>query len=536
MRTGTSFRQIGQAAAAMACGLVLIACGGGESGDGGGDEGCTPGLPGECPVGFECGLVDPINVVFGCMPASSADTGTPDTGTPDAGTPDTGTPDTGTPDTGDVDGGADDPNDEPIGETACDDGIDNDGDGATDCDDDDCRGTAACPTVETVCDDGADDDRDGAIDCADPDCTNNAACPESNCGDRIDNNGNGTIDCADPTCDGITPCGAEDNATTCNDGVDNDNDGATDCDDDACEALDVCIVDYDGWIAYQAPSPVGNLPTVFLVAADGSEGPFQLETGSHVAQRPTFSPDGTALAYSFADIDGERIRVIDLELGEVAEYAFDTLNSVSQPSWSPDGTQIAVVGRIGAGEGDSDVFIINLADDSLEGPLTDVGEGRFVGSPVFSADGSQIYFIEGIPGQVESGVTADIWVMDADGANERQVTTDQAILGRIQINPAGTQIVYRRYETGVRIFNTETEEVTIINGSSTVQSPTFYGRTNRLIASVPVSVGGRDVSDIVVLSAGSAAQQGKITDTPNVSEGAPSASPQAAVDLTVVLP
>jgi hypothetical protein len=534
MSKGTMTRHLGAAASALLFGLAMTACGGGETGDGGGDESCTPGLPGECPVGFECGLVDPINVVFGCLPASTADSGTPDTGTPDSGTPDAGTPDTGTPDSGTT---ADVPQEAtPDPETACDDGVDNDDDGATDCSDSDCLGTAACPTVETSCDDGVDNDRDNAVDCADSDCANSPVCPESNCGDRIDNNGNGTVDCADPTCDGVLPCGVEDDPTTCNDGIDNDNDGAADCDDDACAALDICIVDYDGWIAYQAPSPNGSLPTVFLVAADGSEGPFQLESGTHVAERPVFSPDGTRLAYSYANTEGERIRVVDLTVGEVADYAFTSLRSVSQPSWSPDGTQIAVVGRITAGEGPSDVFIINLADDSLIGPLTSAADGRFVGSPLFSADGEQIYFIEGIPGQVESGVTADIWVMNADGSDERQITTDQSVFGRIQINSNGTQIVYRRFETGIRMLNTADETVDVINAGSTAQGPTFYGRTNRLIASEPISVGGRDVSDIVILAAGSGARQGKVTDTPNVSEGAPSASPQAAVDLSVVLP
>ena len=60
----------------------------------------------------------------------------------------------------------------------CDDGADNDGDGAVDCDDSDCAGTAACPVdMPEVCDDGADNDGDGAVDCDDSDCEGNAACP-----------------------------------------------------------------------------------------------------------------------------------------------------------------------------------------------------------------------------------------------------------------------------------------------------------------------------------------------------------------------
>ena len=56
-------------------------------------------------------------------------------------------------------------------EVSCRDGVDNDTDGALDCDDADCADAAAC--VET-CDDGADNDRDGAVDCFDADCSDDA--------------------------------------------------------------------------------------------------------------------------------------------------------------------------------------------------------------------------------------------------------------------------------------------------------------------------------------------------------------------------
>ena len=55
-------------------------------------------------------------------------------------------------------------------ETDCGNGIDDDLDGDTDCDDPDCTGDLSCPPTETICDDGVDNDFDGDIDCADSDC------------------------------------------------------------------------------------------------------------------------------------------------------------------------------------------------------------------------------------------------------------------------------------------------------------------------------------------------------------------------------
>ena len=58
----------------------------------------------------------------------------------------------------------------------CDDGVDNDEDGAADCADGDCAGIDGACLVETACEDGVDDDADGLTDCADPDCAALQAC------------------------------------------------------------------------------------------------------------------------------------------------------------------------------------------------------------------------------------------------------------------------------------------------------------------------------------------------------------------------
>lgn len=59
----------------------------------------------------------------------------------------------------------------------CDNGIDDDADGLTDCDDGDCGDFAPCLGIPVeICGNGIDDDFDDAVDCADDDCANFAAC------------------------------------------------------------------------------------------------------------------------------------------------------------------------------------------------------------------------------------------------------------------------------------------------------------------------------------------------------------------------
>jgi hypothetical protein len=65
--------------------------------------------------------------------------------------------------------------------------------------------TLACGLHELRCDDGVDDDGDGATDCADPDCATDAACIE-NCGNRQDDDGDGWVDCADDDCWSLAAC------------------------------------------------------------------------------------------------------------------------------------------------------------------------------------------------------------------------------------------------------------------------------------------------------------------------------------------
>jgi hypothetical protein len=62
----------------------------------------------------------------------------------------------------------------------CRNGIDDDGDGAIDCDDGACAGEQACEVVAEDCFNVIDDDGDGAADCGDADCANQAACQTCN--------------------------------------------------------------------------------------------------------------------------------------------------------------------------------------------------------------------------------------------------------------------------------------------------------------------------------------------------------------------
>ena len=145
----------------------------------------------------------------------------------------------------------------------CSDGIDNDGDGRIDSEDESCfypwsaEGDATDPESGAVgyigvgeCNDGIDNDFDGIYDALDPKCTSPYDASESlegfqpmvygTCSDGSDNDGDGDSDRADIKC--AWPTNDEDPETgimsysigLCRDGIDNNQNGLTDTEDNAC--------------------------------------------------------------------------------------------------------------------------------------------------------------------------------------------------------------------------------------------------------------------------------------------------------------
>ena len=141
-------------------------------------------------------------------------------------------------------------------EVSCDDDLDDDGDGATDCADEDCAGDPACADVTEICDNNLDDDGDGDIDCADKSCSSTAACLTEDCIAPGDEDGDGLYNCADDDCtrqacsskpgaicSSNTPLhcvGGEDRDSQCDDGLDNDFDDLVDCMDPDCAGSCAC--------------------------------------------------------------------------------------------------------------------------------------------------------------------------------------------------------------------------------------------------------------------------------------------------------
>jgi Tol biopolymer transport system component len=178
-----------------------------------------------------------------------------------------------------------------------------------------------------------------------------------------------------------------------------------------------------GQIAFA--SKIGDIPQIFIINIDGS-GRRQVTNVRDGACQPDWSPDGTRLVFiSPCDGNQEIYAGAALFLINVDGTGLAQLPSVFggdfDPSWSPDGTKIAFSSI--RSNGRLEIYVLNLEDQSVT--LLSQKFNRDY-QPDWSPDGKEILFVserDGVP---------QIWVMSADGSNQRRVTQSS---GRINRHP-----------------------------------------------------------------------------------------------------
>ena len=161
---------------------------------------------------------------------------------------------------------------------------------------------------------------------------------------------------------------------------------------------------------------------------------------------PVWSPDGTKIAlisnrnYLFSlyvmNADGSNAQLV-AELIEMGE-----------PAWSPNGDKIAfAAGRRNTFEQNkptSDIYVVNVDGTGLTQLTRDSG---FNGSPNWSPDAKQIAFTS----NRDSDGKPKIWVMNADGSNQREIANSGITTGSPFYNlhpawsPDGTKILFSQY-------------------------------------------------------------------------------------------
>jgi TolB protein len=196
-------------------------------------------------------------------------------------------------------------------------------------------------------------------------------------------------------------------------------------------------------IAFAWTQDHGNHRYIYLMDSDGS-GVVRLTDDASKESYPSWSPDGHCIVFHSFDGSAGRLCVFCVDSNNLQCFDLADFANVGQPTWSPDGSQIAISARVD-GEQDNEIFVVSTECIGIAGGcepsvvrLTDneVRDDQQAWSP----DGKQIAFARwSEPGEI---AWANIWVMDADGKNAVRLTNGDVNYTDPDWSPDGKKIVF----------------------------------------------------------------------------------------------
>jgi Tol biopolymer transport system component len=180
-------------------------------------------------------------------------------------------------------------------------------------------------------------------------------------------------------------------------------------------------------VAYSDVDEEGNLQ-VFVMNVDGSNA-NQLTHGKGGVGGPSWSPDGSMIAYERDTSDQSQIFVVRVSNGESTIVTHDPRGAVDPGGWAPDGGAIVYSTINTAG----DQYTARSLDLTTEQTRLIVADGS---TPTLSPDGAHIAFNSWMKPQVR------LIVANSDGSGRRIIARFDNDDGYQRWSPDSTQIAY----------------------------------------------------------------------------------------------
>lgn len=228
------------------------------------------------------------------------------------------------------------------------------------------------------------------------------------------------------------------------------------------------LVDYeaswspDGRLIVLISSRHGGLKVHILSPTDGGSGSSmrQITSGPDEDDSPAWSPDGKQITFVSVHNDISDIFVMNTDGSNVRQVTHEMGQNI-HPMWSPDGSRIlfntthysaeptldkAPAERRVIGEKrDDSIDLATIRPDGTDlKPITHGGGFTYAS---FSPDGKSILH------RRQHGTISQIYLMNADGSNDRNLSGSAASDGWPSWSPDGRRIVFSRHMTnGFQIF------------------------------------------------------------------------------------
>jgi Tol biopolymer transport system component len=154
---------------------------------------------------------------------------------------------------------------------------------------------------------------------------------------------------------------------------------------------------------------------------DGSK-PQQVNDGNSIAWNNHWSPDGKYIAFTGRNDPNGELAVFVMNADgsgrrQVTHIVADE-GGAQWPVWSPDGSQLAIQVNSRTKKNTAHIWIVNLATGEAR-KLAAHDEPYLDETPAWFPDGKRIAFQSNRSGKME------VWVMNVDGSDQRQVTGKQ---------------------------------------------------------------------------------------------------------------
>jgi hypothetical protein len=227
---------------------------------------------------------------------------------------------------------------------------------------------------------------------------------------------------------------------------------------------------------------------------------------------------------AYVAFDGQTLKwslfTVEADGSSPVRISMDLPGEAFHPSWSPDGTKLAFDVQSQSGSGDTEIYAATIygSNGSNLSKLTTTAGWNF--QPAWSPDGSRIAYVH------TSGPNHDVWLMNADGSNPVRLTHDPDFDLHPTWSPDGRKLAFESNRSGnpeILVMDVDGSHVSRLTNSPGFDGSPAWSPDGRQIA----FVSDRDGPGIYVMASDGADVQ-KLTESDQVGPAEPAWSPDGA--------